>query len=311
MTPQPRKSPDEIPDARDFWDLSHLNENLPELREVHDVELRRRDGHSLTAEVYVPEAEGVLPVMLYLHGGSWCLWRAGDLRRQAMLFAQRGFVTVNLDYGLAPEHPFPWGYQDAVFALHWISENIQQYGGDPQRVVVAGDSAGANLVSAAVLSPGDSGEGSAVSSPDATFTVVGAVLLYGVFDFPLLFQEPGAARHTGVVETTWNRAYLGPNYLSLHLDPRVSPVYAPNLSEFPPTYLSCGDRDALLAQSLGMAKALVASGVETRLSVVPGADHEFLLLDESVPAARDELNDIYRWLDAVLANDKNGAGASA
>lgn len=307
VTPQPRKSPEEIPAAREFWDLSHINRNLPELRELHeDVELRRREGHRLAAEVYVPEVDGTAPVMLYLHGGSWCLWSAAHLRRQAMLFAERGFVTVNLDYGLAPERPFPWAFQDAVFALGWISENIERYGGDPSRVVIAGDSAGANLVSAAVLSPGDSGAGSPPSAQDqlsVPSNVVAAVLLYGVYDFPLLLQEPGAARYTGVVETTWNLAYLGPNYLSWHLDPRVSPIYARNLSEFPPTYLSCGNRDAILPQSLAMAKALIGAGVETRLSVVPGADHEFLLLDESVPAAREELNDIFRWLDAIVAGD--------
>ena len=303
VTPQPRKSPDEIPAARDFWDLSHLNQNLPELLEVHEaVELRVRQGHPLTAEIYVPHTTGAAPVLLYLHGGSWCLWSARDLRRLAMLFAERGFVTVNLDYGLAPEHPFPWAFDDTVFALQWISDNIERYGGDPSRVVVAGDSCGANLVSAAVLTPGTlEGDSSREGSHGALRNVVGAVLLYGVFDFPLLFQDPGTSRNTGVIETTWNRAYLGPNYLSWHLDPRVSPIYASTLHEFPPTYISCGDRDSLLPQSLAMANALVGAGVETRLSVVPGTDHEFLLLDETVPAARHELDDIFRWLATLLA----------
>lgn len=314
VTPQPRRSPDEIPAARAFWDLSHLNEHLPEFREVHEaVELRSREGKRLTAEVYVPQTTVPAPVMLYLHGGSWCLWSAAHLRRQAMLFAERGFVTVNLDYGLAPEHPFPWAFDDTVFALQWISDNITRYGGDPTRIVVAGDSAGANLVSGAVLTPARLEDDTPLDALDASHSVfpnvIGAVLLYGVFDFPLLLQEPGASRNTGVIETTWNQAYLGPNYLTWHLDPRVSPIYAANLDEFPPTYLSCGDRDSLLPQSLAMARALIGSGVETRLSVVPGADHEFLLLDESIRAARDELDDIYRWLDGLAADDMSETGS--
>ena len=296
ITPQARQSPDEIPAARAFWDLSHINRNLPDLAVVHDsVQLRQRNGHPLTAEIYVPHSPTPAPVLLYLHGGSWCLWSASHVRRQAMLFAEHGFATLNLDYGLAPEFPFPWAFDDTEYALDWIEDNMADFGGDPSRVVVAGDSAGANLVAASVLNRAFRKDGASLSR------VLGAVLLYGVFDFPLLFQEPGTARGTGVIETTWNQAYLGPNYLTHHLDSRVSPVYATNLHEFPPTYLSCGDRDSLLPQSMRMAKALVAAGVETRLSVVPNADHEFLLLDETVAAARRELDAIFQWLDDLLA----------
>jgi acetyl esterase/lipase len=91
-------------------------------------------------------------------------------------------------------------------------------------------------------------------------------------------------------------AHLGPTFLSLHRSPLVSPVFAPGLEAFPPTYLSCGDRDLLLPQSLSMAKALAKAGVSTTLSVVAGADHTFAQLEDDLPCATPELDRTFAWL---------------
>ncbi len=307
VEPEPRRSPDEIPAAREFWDLSHLIRNLPDLARFEErIVLRERDGVALTAEIYVPRGEPPFPTLLYLHGGGWCLWSPAHLRRQAMLLSAGGYVTVNLDYGLAPEHPYPWGVQDAVFACRWVTRHATEYGGDPERLVVAGDSAGANLGAAAIaayLAGADASWAEAVRNhgldgPAIDFAA--AVFLYGVFDFPLLFEEPGKVAASGLIETTWNLAYLGPNFLTVHRNPLVSPILAPDLGAFPPCYLVCGDEDALLPQSLAMTKRLAEAGVPTRLSVVPVADHEFMLLDESMPQARDEMQAVNNWLKAQL-----------
>jgi acetyl esterase/lipase len=71
-----------------------------------------------------------------------------------MQFAEAGCLTLNLDYRLAPEHPFPAGLDDCVFALRWAHENAKRYNGDPARMVIGGDSAGANLAAAAALEIG-------------------------------------------------------------------------------------------------------------------------------------------------------------
>ena len=313
VEPKPRRSPAEIPAARDFWDLSHLLVELPALARFEErVVLRERDGVPLTAEIYVPEGTPPFPVLLYLHGGSWCLWGPTHVRRQAMLMAASGFATINLDYGLAPEQPYPWGVQDAVFACRWAFEHGMHYGGDPTRFAIAGDSAGANLGAAAIAAhlamPGvewtDAVRDHGLDGHRIAFAA--AAFLYGVFDFPLLFQEPGKVATSGLVETTWNLAYLGPNFVAAHRNPLVSPVLAPDLGAFPPCYLVCGDEDALLPQSLAMTKHLAEAGVPIRLSVVPGADHEFLLLDRTMPQAREELAAVIAWLRDRLANENGG-----
>jgi acetyl esterase len=233
-----------------------------------------------------------------------------------MGFAVRGYLTFNLDYGLAPEHPFPWAVQDAIFACAWIAEHARDFGGDGSDLTLAGDSAGANIADAAVAAHlggpdakwARAGVGHGLGVPTLHFAA--CVFLYGVFDFPLLFGEPGKLEASGLIETTWNLAYLGPNFVAVHRHPLVSPVYAPTLAAFPPCYLSCGDEDALLPQTLAMARRLVEAGIPTRLSVVAGWDHEFLLLEETSPEAREELDAVGRWLARRRSMRHRSEGAS-
>ena len=65
-----------------------------------------------------------------------------------LIFARRGYVVVNINYRLAPEHPYPAAIEDTCAAWRWLLDNISTYGGDPNRIAVAGESAGANLVMA-------------------------------------------------------------------------------------------------------------------------------------------------------------------
>jgi acetyl esterase len=298
----PRQSPDEIPAARAFWDLRHLNRDLPDLAAFHErVVLRSRGGVDLTAEIYVPHGKGPFPSVLYIHGGSWVLWSASHVRKLAMRIAAQGYVVVNLDYGLAPEHPFPWAFEDAVYATRWIAGNIGRYSGRGDGIVLGGDSAGANLAAATIVAL--QGDPALIADEDpaggARIALAGALLIYGIFDFPLLFAEPGRNAASGVIETTWNLAYLGPNFIKLHRNPFVSPIYAPRLGDFPPCYLNCGARDALLPQTLRMAQALVNADVPTTVSIVAQADHEFLMLADTVAAADKELHRMFDWLAEV------------
>jgi acetyl esterase len=278
-------SPDEIPAARASWDLSHLNRDLPALAAVHErVVMRSRGGKDLTAEIYVPPGPGEFKTLLYLHGGGWCFWSPAHVRKLAMRIAARGYVVASLDYGLAPEHRFPWAVEDTVYAAQWLARNADRYRGKRNQLILAGDSAGANLAAAALVA-------------GVQASLAGALLLYGVFDFPLAFSGPGADALP--MQTTWNLGYLGPDFAGLHRNPLVSPVYAANIAAFPPCYLSCGDLDGLLPQTLSMARALTAAGVPATLSVVAGADHAFLLLADSMAAAQKELERICNWLASL------------
>ena len=299
VNPPPPQSIDELPLIRAAMDFSYLNTEMPRVGQVHErVVIRERDGWDLTAEVYVPEGDGPFPVILYMHGGGWCVGSPVGVRRKTMRLAERGFVVVNLDYSLAPERPFPNAPTDTVYAARWITQNIAEFGGDGGNIVVGGDSAGANLSAATahVLH----GDPEAVDGGDLAGVPVrlsGALLYYGVFDFPLLTAEP--LSNSGWVEVAFNGAYLGANFLQHHHDPLVSPILSPHLASFPPCYLVCGDEDSLLSNTLAMTKALANAGVPTTVSVPAGFDHTFDYVEHKLDGVTPEVERIIGWLGRV------------
>lgn len=90
--------------------------------------------------------DGPLPVMLYLHGGAFTTCSRQTHRAVAALYASRaGYVVFNADYRLAPRYRYPAAIEDACAAYRWVVAHCRRYGGDPQRIVIAGESAGGNL----------------------------------------------------------------------------------------------------------------------------------------------------------------------
>jgi acetyl esterase/lipase len=280
-------------------DLRRHNVDLPESVEVReDVLLGEVGGLETRAEIYTPTGAGPFPMMIYGHGGGWCLGKAEYVRKLGMSISELGHVVVNLDYALAPEHPFPASLNQTVFALRWMVANAEELKGSAGPVAVGGASAGANLGAAAIaMLTGDDGSQAPDELAEVKVTFSAALFLYGIFNFPLLMQQPGS-HAGGFAETMYNLAYLGPHWLTKHWDPRVSPALATDLDRFPPSYLTIGDQDALLPQSLDMAKRLSEAGAPTRLSVVPGLNHSFAYIPHKLPDAAAELARMFEWLSA-------------
>jgi acetyl esterase len=299
VPPPPITSIDMIPERRAALRLEALTRDLPDVAALHeDVFLRERDGVRLTAEVYVPEGKGPFPTLLYLHGGAFCIWSPREVRRIAMRIAASGFVVVNLDYGLAPEHPFPWAVEDTVYAARWAAANASSYGGTDGEISIGGDSAGATLAAAAIAfldgnCPGDLDEGDLAGT---SVRFASAFLHCGVYDRRASIY---ASRQTtpGTTEIMSFGAYLGSHWFPKLAEPLVSPAYAPNLAAFPPAYLCCGSDDSTLPQTMLMTGALASAGVPVTTSVVAGFDHEFLLINErEQPAITAEWARILSWL---------------
>jgi acetyl esterase len=281
-------------------DLSRHNIDLPEDVELReDVLLGAVGGLETRAEIYMPAGAGPFPMLLYMHGGGWCLGKAEYVRKLGMSIASHGHVVVNLDYALAPEHPFPASLEQTVYAARWMVANAGELGGREGPIAIGGASAGANLAAAAIVSL--AGEGAPLGDDglaDVPVEFSSLLCLYGIFNFPLLMAEPGS-HAGGFAETMYNRAYLGPHYLTRHRDPLVSPALARSLGELPPAYLTIGDQDALLPQSLDMARRLIDAGVPTTLSVVAGLNHSFAYIPHKLPDAAAELERMFAWLVEV------------
>ena len=110
----------------------------------------RLEAHTL--DVYRPaRREGPLPVVLYVHGGGFRILSMDTHWIMSLAYARRGYVVFTINYRLAPAHPFPAAVEDACAALAWVHENAARFGGDPTRLVLAGESAGANLATSLAL----------------------------------------------------------------------------------------------------------------------------------------------------------------
>lgn len=229
----------------------------PVERAVPIVEL---DGWRLTADVHI-SAVAPAPVLLLLHGGGWTMGSPASHDRLARELAARGFLTVSVDYPRAPRRRFPAGYEGCLAALRWAARVAERYGGDASRLVVAGDSAGANLAAAVAVSP-----------PADRPEITAAALMYGIYDFhealPVLEPLIGGADAA-------SQLYL-PSSLFEELtgDPRLSPRHA--AAALPPCWLGVGTADPLLGETQALAAELTRLGRPHELYLAPGAPHSFL-----------------------------------
>jgi acetyl esterase len=239
-----------------------LNDNLPVIGALHEnVELRS----GLLADIAVPKGNGPHPVTVFIHGGGWMAGSLATHRKLGMQFAEQGYLTINVDYRLGPEHPFPAGFDDCVFAAKWTAENARRWNGDSSRMTIAGDSAGANLAAATLVAlSGD---------PRAPKFRAGA-LIYGVFDFAAAIERsPNRAAIEGMA-----RGYLGAQYPAALNDPRVSPLKAIKRGTLPPCFVICGTADALLPESRSFAAALKEVGIPCESHELEDMPHAFMMI---------------------------------
>ena len=238
-----------------------LNSDPPEIGAFHEA-VQLRPG--LTADVAVPKGNGPHPVVVYLHGGGWIGGSSKTHRKLGMQFAEAGYLTINVDYRLAPEHPFPAGLDDCIYAVKWTGENAKRWNGDVSRLAVGGDSAGGNLT-AATLTSLAAEKYAGPAKPKA------ALLIYGVYDFPATIKREQAGSVDGMV-----KAYAGAGYPAILEDPRVSPLRAVKPGALPPSFVICGTADPLLPETHAIADALKRADIRHEVVILEDMPHGFL-----------------------------------
>ncbi|HEY0033482.1 MAG TPA: alpha/beta hydrolase, partial [Devosia sp.] len=136
------------------------------------------DGPRHKLDVYAPEARGAAaPVVFFIYGGGWSRGERSDYQFVGRALASRGFVVVIADYRLVPEVQYPQFLEDSARALKWTQDNIAQYGGDPNRLFLAGHSAGAYNAVMLSLDP------SFLRDYGVTMPILGVAALSGPYDF--------------------------------------------------------------------------------------------------------------------------------
>jgi acetyl esterase/lipase len=279
--------PSGIPELRQMMEtfIPMMNQDPPEIGALHE---NVAVSAGVTADVAVPKGAGPHPVVVYLHGGGWVAGSPKTHRKLGMQIAEAGFLTINVDYRLAPEHPFPAGLDDCVAAIKWAGENARRWNGDSARLAVGGDSAGGNLTAAALTSL--AAEGYAGPKPRA------ALLIYGVYDFPAVIARAG--NEMGIDGMA--RAYAGgAPYPAILDDPRVSPLRAVKPGALPPSFVVVGSADPLLPESQSMAAALKRADIKHELHVFDEMPHGFLqmsILSDCLEAQRRMFDFLRRTL---------------
>jgi acetyl esterase/lipase len=235
------------------------NDDLPAIGGLEEnVELRA----GLRADVAVPKGASRHPVVIYLHGGGWAFGSPASFRKLGMQFAEAGYLTIMLDYRLAPEHPFPAALEDLIFAIGWTTDNARRWNGDGGRIAIGGDSAGANLAAGALAS----------SAPELRALVRAALLFYGVFDL-----EATAERTKSELGLQQQLSTYVSGKKALFDDPRVSPLKAVAPGMLPPCFIiGAGNDSWCLADSLALGQALSAVASPYELHVMEGMPHGFM-----------------------------------
>lgn len=271
----------------------------PVMRETRDLEAPTRHG-GVRLRLHRP-APGLLPGLVYLHGGGWTVFSIDTHDRLMREYAERaGCCVIGVDYALSPENKYPVALEQVVDVLAWLAGQGAALGIDVGRLAIGGDSAGANLSVATCLVRRDRR-----SAPPLR----GMLLNYGAFATHC--SDAACRRYGGPDYMLGCEEMAGywRNYLRSSADaedPLVSPLLA-DVAGLPPAFLAVAECDILGEQSIAMSRRLQAAGVPSECVVYRGASHSFLEAMSLADVSNRALADGAAWLKNAL---RDGGPAS-
>lgn len=286
--------------------------------EAHGIEVLRdlpylptgRREHLL--DVWRPvAAPRPMPVVFYVHGGGFRILSKDTHWIMALAFARRGYLVFNVNYRLAPAHPYPAAIEDCAAAYAWVMREAERLGGDVSRLVCAGESAGANLVTALTVAAcfeRDTVAGRRVFSagvvPKATLPACGMLQVSDVERFAR--RRPMAPWLVDrLVEVEHSYLPVGLDAAARELaDPLcVLESGEPTARPLPAFFAPVGTKDPLLDDTRRLGAALGRRGVRCETRYYPGEPHAFhaLVFREQ---ARRCWRDTYAFLDEVVPSDR-------
>lgn len=253
-------------------------------------------------DLFMPAHAGPLPAIIWVHGGGFISGTRSDMAGYLQVLAGRGFVTIGIDYSLAPEAEFPTPVEQTNLALAYVAAHAARFNIDPARIFLAGDSAGAQIAAQTALVISDPAYavrmGLKPGLPPGGLR--GLVLYCGPYDPSVMnFDGPfGDFMRTVLWSYLDTRDPHGPAVARIAVTPHVG-------GSFPPAFISAGNADPLAPQSAALADALRARGVMTETLFFPadhdpplGHEYQFLL---STPAGREALEKSVAFLNALTA----------
>jgi acetyl esterase len=250
-------------------------------------------GGAIACRLYRPSEGGLLPAVVYFHGGGWILGNLDTHDRIMRLLAEKsGALVLGVDYRLAPEHKFPAAHDDALAATRHVLTRGRSLGIDATRLAVGGDSAGANLTLATCLG----------LAPAERAAIRLQLLYYGAFGL----SDSASMRAYGNEMDGLTRAdmlryrrHLVRTPADLE-DQRLDNLSA-DLHGLPPALIAAAELDPLLDDSRAMAELMSEAGVTNNFTIYPGVLHGFLHYSRVLDVAMNALDESAAALKRAFA----------
>ncbi len=246
-------------------------------------------GGQIPVRIYTPEGAGPFPVILYIHGGGWVIADLDtyDSSPRTLANAVKA-VVVSTHYRVAPEHPFPASHEDTFAAYKWVRTNARSFNGDPDRIAVAGESAGGNMAAAICL----------VAREQNVPLPLHQLLVYPVVGTDTTtpsFIENANAKPLNKAMMEWfvEHELQNPGDKT---DPRIDLANA-NLRGLPPTTIITAEIDPLRFGGKLLADKLKAAGVKVNYKNYEGVTHEFFGMGAVLPEAKEAVEFAARELE--------------
>ena len=274
----------DIKDIRKMMDENPLPKKIEEVLSVTDMSFNHH-GFEIPLRIYVPKNAGK-GLVLYLHGGGFVFGNINSYDPVCRKIANSsGCRVISVEYRLAPEHKFPAAVEDAYESYLWVLKNAESLEIDPEKIAIAGDSAGGNLAAAACLMIKDKN----VSLPKLQ------VLFYPTLG-PDFFTESLREYGEGYFLTSRQMNFFGNAYLKTQIDalnPYFSPILHQNHTNLPEAMVVTAEYDPLRDQGEMYLSTLYNSGVQATGIRAKGMIHGFVSFFGMVPAAENILTMVW------------------
>lgn len=242
-------------------------------------------GH-IPLRIYTPEGNQPYPILIFFHGGGFVLGTLDEFDPFCTFLATGvSCIVVSIDYRLAPEHKYPAAVDDAVTALNWVAAHAKDIHGDPTRIAVAGDSAGANLATVISLIARDQG------FPKLEYQVLICPWVDSSSFDSDSFRYFGDGLWLSTAAMCWYRNH----YLCKQehaLLSFASPLLAKDVSRLPPALVITAEFDVLRDQGEAYARRLQEAGIPIQCTRYPGMLHDFVIFPGLFGQARKAIDEI-------------------